>query len=124
MQKLDIERQISEELLKQSIIMSDPMKAALVDLNKEMAKFNDMRFQAVEFSKAFGNAFQESFKGIVKGTMSVQDAFRNMFSRIADHFLDMAAQMMANQLQRSILGMFGGMFGGGATDVFAGVLMD
>ena len=114
LQKLDIERQISEELLKQSIIMSDPMKAALVDLNKEMAKFNDMRFQAVEFSKAFGNAFQESFKGIVKGTMSVQDAFRNMFSRIADHFLDMAAQMMANQLQRSILGMFGGsLFGGG-----------
>jgi hypothetical protein len=106
LQKLDIERQISEELLKQSIIMSDPMKAALVDLNKEMAKFNDMRFQAVEFSKAFGSAFQESFKGIIKGTMSVQDAFRNMFSRIADHFLDMAAQMMANQLQRSILGMF------------------
>ena len=114
LQKLDIERQISEELLKQSIIMSDPMKAALVDLNKEMAKFNDMRFQAVEFSKAFGNAFQESFKGIVKGTMSVQDAFRNMFSRIADHFLDMAAQMMANSLQRGILGMFGGsLFGGG-----------
>nr|BAR31006.1 phage tape measure protein [uncultured Mediterranean phage uvMED] len=114
LQKLDIERQISEELLKQSIIMSDPMKAALVDLNKEMAKFNDMRFQAVEFSKAFGSAFQESFKGIVKGTMSVQDAFRNMFSRIADHFLDMAAQMMANSLQRNILGMFGGsLFGGG-----------
>ena len=112
--KLDVQRQISKELLRQSIIMSDPMKAALVDLNKEMAKFNDMRFQAVEFSKAFGSAFQESFKGIIKGTMSVQDAFRNMFSRIADHFLDMAAQMMANSLQRGILGMFGGsLFGGG-----------
>jgi len=118
--KLDIQRQISEELLRQSIIMSDPMKAALVDLNKEMAKFNDMRFQAVEFSKAFGSAFQESFKGIVKGTMSVQDAFRNMFSRIADHFLDMAAQMMANQLQRSILGMFGSAFGGGFGSLFSG----
>jgi len=111
--KLDVQRQISEELLRQSIIMSDPMQAALVDLNKEMAKFNDMRFQAVEFSKAFGSAFQESFKGIVKGTMTVQDAFRNMFSRIADHFLDMAAQMMANSLQRGILGLFGNAFMGG-----------
>ena len=108
--KLEIEKQISEELLRQSIIMSDPMQAALVDLNKEMAKFNDLRFQAVEFSKAFGSAFQESFKGIIKGTMSVQDAFRNMFMRIADHFLDMAAQMAANQIQRGILGMFTNFF--------------
>ncbi len=113
MNKLDVQRQISEELLRQSIIMSDPMKAALIDLNKEMAKFNDMRFQAVEFSKAFGSAFQESFKGIVKGTMTVQDAFRNMFSRIADHFLDMAAQMMAAQISKGFLGMFGSAFGGG-----------
>ena len=60
--KLEIEKQISEELLRQSIIMADPMQAALVDLNKEMAKFNDARFQAVEFAKAFGGAFEESFK--------------------------------------------------------------
>ena len=111
--KLEIERQISKELLDQAIIMADPMQAALVDLNKEMQKFNDLRFQAVEFAKAFGGAFEESFKGIIKGTMSVQDAFRNMFMRIADHFLDMAAQMMANQLQRGILGLFGNAFLGG-----------
>ena len=118
--KLEIEKQISEELLRQSIIMADPMKAAIVDLNKEIAKLNDLRFQAVEFAKAFGGAFEESFKGIVKGTMSVQDAFRNMFMRIADHFLDMAAQMMAAQISRGILGMFGNMFSAGTTDVFAG----
>jgi len=118
--KLEIEKQISEELLRQSIIMADPMKAAIVDLNKEIAKLNDLRFQAVEFAKAFGSAFEESFKGIVKGTMSVQDAFRNMFMRIADHFLDMAAQMMAAQISRGILGMFGNMFSAGTTDVFAG----
>ena len=111
--KLEIERQISKELLDQAIIMADPMQAALVDLNKEMEKLNDMRFQAVEFAKAFGSAFQESFKGIIKGTMTVQDAFRNMFNRIADHFLDMAAQMIANQLQRSLLGFIGNAFLGG-----------
>jgi len=118
--KLNIQKQISQELLDQSIIMADPVQAALVDLNKEMEKFNDMRFQAVEFAKAFSGAFENSFKGIIKGTMSIQDAFRNMFMRIADHFLDMAAQMMANSLQRGILGMFGNAFmgglgGGGAT---------
>ena len=111
--KLEIERQISKELLDQAIIMADPMQAALVDLNKEMEKFNDFRYQAVEFAKAFGSAFQESFKGIIKGTMTVQDAFRNMFNRIADHFLDMAAQMIANQLQRSLLGFIGNAFLGG-----------
>ena len=93
--------------------MADPMQAALVDLNKEMEKFNDFRFQAVEFAKAFGSAFETSFKGIIKGTMTVQDAFRNMFNRIADHFLDMAAQMIANQLQRSLLGFIGNAFLGG-----------
>jgi len=122
--KLEIEKQISQELLNQAIIMADPMKAALVDLNKEMAKFNDARFQAVEFAKAFGGAFEESFKGIIKGTMTVQDAFRNMFNRIADHFLDMAAQMIANQLQRSLLGFISNAFlggiGGGETNVLAG----
>ena len=118
--KLEIEKQISDELLKQSIIMADPMQAALVDLNKEMAKFNDLRFQAVEFAKAFGGAFEESFKGIVKGTMSVQDAFRNMFMRIADHFLDMAAKMMANQLQRGLLGLLGNAFGGGLGGALGG----
>ena len=111
--KLEIERQISKELLDQAIIMADPMQAALVDLNKEMEKFNDFRYQAVEFAKVFGGAFQESFKGIIKGTMTVQDAFRNMFNRIADHFLDMAAQMIANQLQRSLLGFIGNAFLGG-----------
>jgi len=111
--KLEIEKQISEELLNQAIIMADPMQAALVDLNKEMEKFNDFRFQAVEFAKAFGGAFETSFKGIIKGTMTVQDAFRNMFNRIADHFLDMAAQMIANQLQRSLLGFIGNAFLGG-----------
>jgi len=111
--KLEIEKQISEELLRQSIIMADPMQAALVDLNKEMEKFNDFRYQAVEFAKAFGGAFETSFKGIIKGTMTVQDAFRNMFNRIADHFLDMAAQMIANQLQRSLLGFIGNAFLGG-----------
>ena len=119
--KLEIERQISKELLDQAIIMADPIEAALVDLNKEMAKFNDLRFQAVEFAKAFGGAFEESFKGIVKGTMSVQDAFRNMFMRIADHFLDMAAKMVANQFQQGILGLLGNIFNpfsitGGATN--------
>jgi len=118
--KLDVQRQISEELLRQSIIMSDPMKAALIDLNKEMAKFNDLRFQAVEFAKAFGGAFEESFKGIVKGTMSVQDAFRNMFMRIADHFLDMAAKMVANQFQQGLLGMFGSLFGGLGNNIMGG----
>ena len=118
--KLNIQKQISEELLNQSIIMADPVQAALVNLNKEMEKFNDMRFQAVEFAKAFSGAFENSFKGIIKGTMSVQDAFRNMFMRIADHFLDMAAQMMAAQISRGFLGLFANAFGGGATDVFAG----
>ena len=111
--KLEIEKQISEELLNQSIIMADPMQAALVNLNKEMEKFNDFRFQVVEFAKVFGSAFQESFKGIIQGTMTVADAFRNMFNRIADHFLDMAAQMIANQLQRSFLGFIGNAFLGG-----------
>ena len=111
--KLEIEKQISKELLDQAIIMADPMQAALVDLNKEMEKFNDFRYQAVEFAKAFGSAFETSFKGIIKGTMTVQDAFRNMFNRIADHFLDMAAQMIANQLQRSLLGFIGNAFLGG-----------
>jgi len=117
--KLNIQRQISEELLNQSIIMADPVQAALVDLNKEMEKFNDMRFQAVEFAKAFSGAFENSFKGIIKGTMSVQDAFRSMFMRIADHFLDMAAQMMANSLQRGILGLFGNMFTSGGNDLLS-----
>ena len=84
--------------------MSDPIKAALIDLNKEMEKLNDMRFQSVEFAKAFGGAFEESFKGIIKGTMTVADAFRNMLNKIADYFLDTAARMLANSLQRSILG--------------------
>ena len=118
--KLEIEKQISEELLRQSIIMADPMQAALVDLNKEMAKFNDARFQAVEFAKAFGGAFEESFKGIIKGTMTVQDAFRSMFMRIADHFLDMAAQMVSTQITKGILGLIAGSFGGGTENVFAG----
>ena len=119
--KLEIEKQITEELLRQSIIMADPMQAALVDLNKEMAKFNDARFQAVEFAKAFGGAFEESFKGIIKGTMTVQDAFRSMFMRIADHFLDMAAQMVSTQITKGILGLIAGSFGGGGTEnVFAG----
>jgi hypothetical protein len=111
--KLEIERQISEELLKQAIIMADPMKAAIVDLNKEMTKLNDLRFQTVEFARAFGNAFENSFKGIIKGTMSVQDAFRNMFSRIADHFLDMAARMIANRLTRGLISFVGNSFLGG-----------
>jgi hypothetical protein len=115
--KLEIERQISEELLRQAIIMSDPMKAAIVDLNKEMAKFNDLRFQTVEFAEAVGSSFQQSFKGIIKGTMSVTDAFRNMFNRIADHFLDMAAQMIANSLQRGLIGMLGNMFGNPINEV-------
>ena len=108
--KLEVEKQVSEELLRQAMIMSDPIKAALIDLNKEMEKLNDMRFQSVEFAKAFGGAFEESFKGIIKGTMTVADAFRNMFMRIADHFLDMAAQMMANSFQRGILGMLANIF--------------
>jgi hypothetical protein len=118
--KLNIQKQISEELLNQSIIMADPVKAALVDLNKEMAKFNDARFQAVEFAKAFESAFENSFKGIIKGTMTVQDAFRSMFMRIADHFLDMAAQMVSTQITKGILGLIAGSFGGGGSDVFAG----
>ena len=115
--KLNIERQISEELLRQAIIMSDPMKAAIVDLNKEMAKLNDLRFQSVEFAKAFGSAFEDSFKGIIKGTMSVQEAFRNMFMRIADHFLDMAAQMVANSLSRGLIGMLGNLFNNPVSEV-------
>ena len=111
--KLEIERQISEELLKQAIIMADPMKAAIVNLNKEMTKFNDLRFQTVEFAKAVGSSFEESFKGVIKGTMSVADAFRNMFSRIADHFLNMAAQILANRLQRGLIGLIGNSFLGG-----------
>ena len=108
--KLKIEKQISEELLNQSIIMADPMQAALIDLNKQMVNFNNITFQAVEFSKAFGDAFSESFKGIISGTMSVQEAFANMFQRIADHFLDMAAQMAATQLKKGILSMFANAF--------------
>ena len=119
-QKLEIEREISQELLNQSIIMADPMQAALIDLNKQMEKFEDLRYQTVEFAKAFGSAFEESFKGIVKGTMSVQESFRNMFMRIADHFLDMAAQMMAAQMSKGIIGFIGNIFGGVETDVFAG----
>ena len=115
--KLEIQRQISEELLRQAIIMSDPMKAAIVDLNKEMAKLNDLRFQSVEFAKAFGSAFEDSFKGIIKGTMSVQEAFRNMFMRIADHFLDMAAQMVANSLSRGLIGMLGNLFNNPVNEV-------
>jgi len=122
--KLEIEKQISDELLKQSIIMADPMQAALVDLNKEMAKFNDLRFQAVEFAKAFGGAFEESFKGIVKGTMSVQDAFRNMFMRIADHFLDMAAKMVANQFKQGLLGILGKGLGFGLGGSGGGKFLD
>ena len=118
--KLNIQKQISEELLNQSIIMADPVKAALVDLNKEMEKFNDARFQAVEFAKAFESAFENSFKGIIKGTMTVQDAFRSMFMRIADHFLDMAAQMVSTQITKGILGLIAGSFGGGTENVFAG----
>ena len=113
--KLEIEKQISDELLKQSIIMADPMQAALVDLNKEMAKFNDLRFQAVEFAKAFGGAFEESFKGIVSGSMTAQEALRNLFQRTADHFLDMAAQMIAKQIQMKILGIGFNMFASPAT---------
>jgi len=112
--KLKIEKQISEELLNQSIIMADPMQAALIDLNKQMANFNNITFQTVEFSKAFGDAFSESFKGIIRGTMSVQEAFANMFNRIADHFADMAAKMAATRLQQGILSMFANSFGGGS----------
>ena len=122
--KLDIERQISEELLKQAIIMSDPMNAAIVDLNKEFTKLMDLRFQAVEFAQIFGQSFENSFKGIIKGTMTVQDAFRNMFNRIADHFLDMAAQMLANRLSRSLLGFIGNAFLGGMAGQGAGVNLD
>ena len=75
-----------------------------------MEKFNDARFQAVEFAKAFESAFEESFKGIIKGTMTVQDAFRSMFMRIADHFLDMAAQMVSTQITKGILGLIAGSF--------------
>ena len=89
-----------------------------------MEKFNDMRFQAVEFAKAFSGAFENSFKGIIKGTMSIQDAFRNMFMKIADHFLDMAAQMMANQLSRSLLGFIGNSFLGGIGGSGGGQLLD
>ena len=122
--KLEIERQISEELLKQAIIMADPMKAAIVDLNKEMTKLNDLRFQTVEFARAFGNAFENSFKGIIKGTMSVQDAFRNMFSRIADHFLDMAARMIANRLTRGLISFVGNSFLGGLGGGDGGLNLD
>ena len=122
--KLDIERQISEELLKQAIIMSDPMNAAIVNLNKEFTKLMDLRFQAVEFAQIFGQSFENSFKGIIKGTMTVQDAFRNMFNRIADHFLDMAAQMLANRLSRSLLGFIGNAFLGGMAGQGAGVNLD
>ena len=110
--KLKIEKQISEELLNQSIIMADPMQAALIDLNKQMANFNNITFQAVEFSKAFGDAFSESFKGIIRGTMSVQEAFANMFNRIADHFADMAAKMAATQLKVGLLKILGNAFAG------------
>ena len=85
-----------------------------------MEKFNDARFQAVEFAKAFEMRFEESFKGIIKGTMTVQDAFRSMFMRIADHFLDMAAQMVSTQITKGILGLIAGSFGGGTENVFAG----
>ena len=122
--KLEIERQISEELLKQAIIMANPMEAAIVNLNKEMTKFNDLRFQTVEFAKAVGSSFQESFKGIIKGTMSVQDAFRNMFNRIADHFLDMAAQILANRLQRGLIGFIGNSLLGGLGSSSSGVNLD
>ena len=122
--KLDIERQISEELLKQAIIMSDPMNAAIVDLNKEFTKLMDLRFQAVEFAQIFGQSFENSFKGIIKGTMTVQDAFRNMFNRIADHFLDMAAQMLANRLSRSLLGFIGNAFLGGMAGQGGGINLD
>ena len=103
---LNIKKERNEVELEHAQILANPVKAAIVDLEKELNKLNDVQFQIVELSGAISSSFSESFKGIIQGTMSVQEAFANMFSRIADHFLDMAARMAAAQLQQGILKMF------------------
>ena len=114
--KLEIQEKISKELLNQSIIMADPMKAALVGLRKEMAQLNDAGYRLVEVSKAISSGFESSFKGIVNGTMTAQQALANFFQKVADSFLDMAAQMIAKQIQMRILGIGLNFFGSGGKD--------
>ena len=116
LQKLDIQKQINEAQLANAEILANPVKAAIVDLEKELRKLNDVQFQMVELSSAISSSFSESFKGIIQGTMSVQEAFANMFSRIADHFLDMAARMMATELSLGFLKLFS--FGSAPTSPF------
>ena len=105
--KLIVQKQISDELLRQSIILANPIDAELIKLNNAIRDINDSQLQAVNLSKTMASSFEESFKGIVNGTMSIQDAFRNMLNSIANHFINTAAKMAANQLQRGLLGILG-----------------
>ena len=122
--KLNVQKQISEELLNQSIIMADPVKAAVIELTKEMNNLNNAQMQVVKLSEAMSTSFEDSFKGIIRGTMTVQDAFRNMLNKIADFFIETAAQMAANQFRQSLLGIFSGGFGLGSGGSGGGKFLD
>ena len=113
---LNIKKERNEVELEHAQILANPVKAAIVDLEKELNKLNDVQFQIVELSGVISSSFSESFKGIIQGTMSVQEAFANMFGRIADHFLDMAARMMATELSLGFLKLFS--FGSAPTSPF------
>ena len=105
LEELRLQRDLNEAQLENARILADPVQAAVIGLQKELNKLNDMRYQLVEAATAIGNAFSESFKGIVSGSMTAQQALANLFQRTADHFLDMAAQMIAKQIQMKILGI-------------------
>ena len=114
--KLIVQKQISDELLRQSIILANPIDAELIKLNNAIRDINDSQLQAVNLSKTMASSFEESFKGIVSGTMSVEQAFGNMLNKIADHFLNLAAKLMASKLQQGILGLLTKGIGGGGSD--------
>lgn len=114
--KLIVQKQISDELLRQSIILANPIDAELIKLNSAIRDINDSQLQAVNLSKTMASSFEESFKGIVSGTMSVEQAFANMLNKIADHFLNLAAKLMASKLQQGILGLLTKGIGGGGSD--------
>ena len=114
--KLIVQKQISDELLRQSIILANPIDAELIKLNNAIRDINDSQLQAVNLSKTMASSFEESFKGIVSGTMSVEQAFGNMLNKIADHFLNLAAKLMASKLQQGILGLLTKGIGGGGSN--------
>ena len=127
LEELRLQRDLNKAQLENARILADPVQAAVIGLQKELNKLNDIRYQLVEAATAIGNAFSESFKGIVSGSMTAQQALANLFQRTADHFLDMAAQMIAKQIQMKILGIGFNLFAGAdvrgaATDAGRSVL--